>query len=110
MRNYGWAIEAETIPSILDPSVSGNSVTDGMTFDAFKGFYNKAEAHAKLGREAQAEEDEEKALKKWREIFVDRFPAPTKSEAAGLLSSAVVPDGLSFPDQPITPKRPGKFA
>jgi hypothetical protein len=111
VSNYAWAIQLETVPRIQDPAVPGNSVTDGMTFDAFKGFYNKAEAHAKLGREAQAEEDEEEALKKWRKIFGDRFPAPAKSEskAAGLLSSAAVPGGLSFPNQPITPRRPGRF-
>lgn len=111
VSKYALAILLEQVPCIPDPAVPGNSVTDGMTFEAFKGFYNKAKAHAKLGREAQVEEDEKEALKKWREIFGDRFPAPVKSEskAASLLSSAAIPGGLSFPDKPITPRRPGKF-
>jgi len=111
VRKYAWAILLEQVPTIPDPAVPGNSVADGITFEAFKGFYNKAKAHAKLGREAQAEEDEKKAVEKWRKIFGDRFPAPAKSESkvANLLSSAAIPGGLSFTDQPITPRRPGRF-
>ena len=108
-NNYAWDIYSKTLPTIPDPSVPGNSVTDGMTFDAFKGFYNKAKLHAELGREAQAEDDEEKALEKWRRIFGDRFPPPAKSRAAALLSAAAVPGSLTFRDRPITPRRPGRF-
>ena len=90
--------------------------TSALAYERLQGptellFHDKAKAHAKLGREAQAEEDAEKALKKWREIFGDRFPAPAQSEskADSLLSSASIPGGLSFPDRPITPRRPGGF-
>jgi len=107
--NYERDIYLETLPTIPDPSVPGNSVTHGMTFDAFKSFYNKAKLHAQLGREAQAEENEEKALEKWRRIFGVRFPPPAKSRVGGLLSAAVAPDGLAFPDRPINPRRPGRF-
>ena len=108
-NNYALHIYLETIPTIPDPSVPGNSVTDGMTFDAFKGFYNKAKLHAELGREAQAEDDEEKALEKWRRIFGDRFPPPANARTAGLLSTAAVPGSLTFPARPIIPRRPGRF-
>lgn len=111
VSKYAWAIALETVPPIADPAVPGNSVTDGMTFPAFKGFYDKAESHAKLGREAQQEDDDEKALAKWRTIFGDRFPAPATMKSTGLLAAAATPAGaLSFPDKPITPKTPGRFA
>jgi len=52
---YAFNIALGTVPSIADPSVTGNSVTTQMSFPAFKGFYNKAKEHAELGRKAQAE-------------------------------------------------------
>ena len=112
VEKYSWAIAGETVPFIEDPAVPGNSITDGMTFDAFKGFYNKAKNQGELGREAQQEEDEQKSLDKWRSIFGYRFPSSGKSDSRdeGLLSATVISEGLSFQDKPITPKRPGKFA
>lgn len=111
VSKYAWAVDLGMVPRIADPAVPGNSVTDGMTFAAVKGFYDKAKAHAKLGREAQQEEDDEKALAKWREIFGDRFPAPATMKSAGLLAAAATPAGtLSFPNKPISPKAPGRFA
>jgi predicted nucleotidyltransferase len=106
---YAWAIELGIVPPVPDPSVPGNSVTDGMTFSAFKSFYTKAKAHGELGREAQAEDDEEKALEKWRKIFGNRSPSRATSELEGLLSAAAAPSSLTFPDRPIRPRRPGKF-
>ena len=116
VSKYKTAVDAGQVPWITDPGVSKNSVTNGMTADAFKGFYNKVKAHAELGRKAIQEKDAEKELGLWREIFGDRFPAAQRlatqsSAAASLLApaaSAAAP--LAFPDRPVRPNKPAGFA
>jgi hypothetical protein len=111
VTKYGPSIAFGGVPSIADPGVPGNSVTSGMTFDAFEGFYSKAKLHTALGREALAESDPEKALSKWREILGSRFPAGrSQFRSTSLLGEAFVPTSLSFPDRPIVPNKPGGFA
>jgi hypothetical protein len=110
VERYAWYIDHGLVPSIDDPGVPGNSVTDGLTFAAFEGFYNKAKAHAELGRRAQKEPDPDKSLALWREIFGPRFPASSQGRSKSLLSEAVAPTGLAFPDRPVTPRKPGGFA
>jgi hypothetical protein len=110
VSRYQYSIAIGQVPMIQDPGVSTNSVTRKLSFEAFEGFYNKAKAHAKLGREAINELDEEKALTKWRQIFGDRFPAPPSSTNKSLLAPAVVPGKLTFPDKPVLPRKPGGFA
>jgi len=107
---YKIDVLLERVPYIDDPGVPGNSVTDGITFDSFEGFYNKAKAHAELGRRAQSEQDLDKALALWREIFGSRFPASGASKANSLLGQAAVPSGSRFPDRPVIPQKPGGFA
>jgi hypothetical protein len=110
VTKYAMYIAAGSLPFIKDPGVPSSSVTSGMTFAAFEGFYNKAEAHAELGRRAQKEQDPEKALTLWRKIFGPRFPASSTDKSNSLLSEAVVPTGSTFPDKPVTPRKPGGFA
>ena len=112
VNRYAWAIDARVVPYIDDPGVPGNSVTDGMTFAAFEGFYSKVRAHAALGRRAQEEQqrDAEKALKIWRQILGSRFPAPGQSASKNLLRAAVPSQGLTFPNRPVLPKKPAGFA
>ncbi len=112
VKKYASWVSRGLVPWITDPGVPTKSVTDGMTFAAFEGFYNKAKKHAEVGRRAIEENDPEKELKLWREIFGDRFPAPaTAKKSASLLSDPLSSvGGLSFPDRPITPREPGGFA
>ena len=110
VRRYALSVAADRLPYIEDPGVPGNSVTTGMTFAAFEGFYSKAKAHAELGRRAQKEQDPDKALALWRKIFGPRFPASSADKSNGLLGEAVVPSGLEFPDRPVIPRKPGGFA
>jgi predicted nucleotidyltransferase len=112
VNKYDFSVFMGKVPFIADPGVPGNNVTYGMTFAAFEGFYNKAKKHAELGRRAIDEDDPEKELKLWREIFGDRFPAPgVAKRAASLLSDPLNPaGGLAFPDRPVTPREPGGFA
>lgn len=112
VNKYAWSVLMKQVPFIGDPGVPGNNVTYGMTFAAFEGFYNKAKKHAEVGRRAIDEDDPEKELELWREIFGDRFPGPAAAKkAASLLSDPLSPSGgLAFPDRPITPREPGGFA
>lgn len=110
VNKYRSDITFRVVPHIDDPGVQGNSVTSGMTFSAFEGFYNKVKAHAELGRRAQAEQDEDKKLAIWRKIFGPRFPTPAVTKSETLLRAAAVPTGTTFPDRPVIPRKPGGFA
>ena len=112
VSKYATWISIGQVPWITDPGVSTKSVTDGMTFAAFEGFYNKAKKHAELGRRAIEEDDPDTELGLWREIFGDRFSAPgVAKRAASLLSDPLNPaGGLAFPDKPVIPREPGGFA
>ena len=111
VTKYESSVVSGIAPWITDPGVNTNSVTSGMTFESFEGFYNKVKAHAELGREALEEEDDDKALEKWRKIFGSRFPKKAQSTTKSLLASAApTTAGLSFPDKPAVPKKPTGFA
>ncbi|WP_238651784.1 SMODS domain-containing nucleotidyltransferase [Paenibacillus piscarius] len=109
VEKYAFYVSIGLVPHIDDPGVFGNSVTDGMTFAAFDGFYNKVKAHAVIGREALNETDSEESIKKWRVLFGDRFPKSGTTQTSSLLSTVISPS-LTFPNHPIQPKKPGGFA
>ncbi|MBK6939276.1 MAG: nucleotidyltransferase [Planctomycetes bacterium] len=111
VSTYAWHVSQGQVPFIADPGVPGNSVTGGLSFDAFEGFYNKAKAHAETGRKALDEDDGDKALALWRQIFGDRFPKfGDAKKAVGLLTGATATESLTFPDRPIRPNKPDGFA
>ncbi|CAN5719754.1 nucleotidyltransferase [soil metagenome] len=98
------------VPSIEDPSVPGNNITSRLSSQEFSAFYKKAEEHAKLARKALGESDDDKAREMWQKIFGKRFPASGKRAAESLLSMATTSLGLSFPNHPVVPQKPGGFA
>ncbi|MCA9124027.1 MAG: nucleotidyltransferase [Planctomycetaceae bacterium] len=111
VSRYEAFVSAGLVPYIADPSVPGNYVTTGLTFDAFEGFYKKVKAHAEIGEKILAETDADEELKLWKSIFGDRFPAAGMStKAAGLLPEAACVSPFVFPDRPIAPTKPGGFA
>lgn len=112
VNKYAFSIFTNQVPFIADPGVPGNSVTYGMSFDSFEGFYNKAKAHAELGRRAIEEDDPEKELDLWRKIFGPRFPAPAAAKKSqDLLSEPIAGSGaLTFPDRPVEPQKRAGFA
>lgn len=109
VEKYAIWVTLGHVPPIGDPGVSGNFVTDGMSFAAFEGFYNKVKAHAVIGREAINEEDAEKSIKKWRTLFGERFPKSGTTQNNSLLATAAAPT-LAFPNHAVEPKKPGGFA
>jgi predicted nucleotidyltransferase len=109
VAKYAWDISQHQVPYIDDPGVSGNSVTDGITFDAFEKFYNKVKEHAELGRQAIQKGEPEQSLKLWRKIFGQRFPKTESTNNNSLLASAVKPSAFTFDNKPIIPKKPQGF-
>jgi len=107
---YLTFIELGTVPSISDPGVPGNSVTDGISFAAFEGFYRKAETHAEKAQNALDEEDKDKATLLWREIFGIRFPKIKTTTEESLLTTETIPAIAVFPNRPVRPNKPGGFA
>lgn len=111
VSKYASYIELGLVPAVPDPGVPGNSVTTGLSFAAFEGYYNKVNAHAELGRQALQEEDADKAITLWRQIFGDRFPKfGTAKKSTGLLASPSVASPLTFPNRPVSPNKPDGFA
>lgn len=110
VEKYKTYAQLEIVPAIADPAVPGNSVTDGMSVSAFVGFHSKAKAHAEVGRKALGEQDPDEATKLWRQVFGYRFPKTTIAESESTLAKAVKASTLTFPDKPITPRRPRGFA
>ena len=105
VTTYRPYVDFGQVPVINDPSLPGNDIMTDISFDAFKGFYNKVATHAKIGRQALELDDGEKATAKWQQLFGVRFPRGSGSEAKSLLSGSVAASGLSFPDRPIRPSK-----
>ena len=110
VNRYRPFVSLGVVPNIPDPGGTGYSVTNGITPEAFAGFFNKAEEHAELGRKALNETDAEKAANLWRKIFDERFPKTEASRSESLLGPAAGSSSLTFPDRPVTPNKPKGFA
>lgn len=111
VARYAFEVTLGQVPNLEDPSLPGNNVLAGLSFDAFEGFYKKVEAHAAIGRAALMLDDQDKATEKWRILFGDRFPKPPLKKSSGLLETATATTGLLFPDRPARPaNKPAGFA
>lgn len=109
VRKYELWVTLGIVPSIQDPSVPGNNVLSNVSFAAFEGFYKKVKRHAEIGQQILDETDEEKELELWQQIFGSRFPKSKANTRSTLKEAAKVPS-YTFPNRPITPKKPGGFA
>lgn len=107
---YELLVALGRVPSLEDPSVSGNNVFSRVQPDEFKKFYKLAAEHALLARRAQKEQDPDKALALWQRIFGDRFRAPA-SKSSSMLQAANATAGLTFPAKAVVPpNKPSGFA
>ena len=109
VEKYEWYTPLLRVPSLPDPGIQSNSVTDGMTAGAFIDFYNKAKEYAELGRKALNETDPEKATELWKDILGDRFHKTEGTNSNSLLPLAGTTQA-TFPNEPIIPKKPRGFA
>jgi len=112
--NYRVYADNGFVPFVEDPGVPGNNVFSAVKAEEFKTFYDKLSEHAALARQAKSETDDEEALKLWRQVLGQRFPASaaTRSQSA-LVNSLLRPAaglGLTFPSAPVYPNKPAGFA
>jgi hypothetical protein len=118
---YSIYVALDMVPNLEDPAVPGNNVFSAVKPEEFKIFHAQVSEDAALAREAFEEDDTDKQLEIWRQIFGPAFPSSNastaqKSESSSLLRS-VVPaagvarNGLTFPNEPVKlPNKPAGFA
>jgi hypothetical protein len=68
------------LPSIIDPSGTGENLSERWSQDSYSNFRNRIIYYAEKINDAYAEPDKELSLEKWQIVFGDSFKAPvTKS-------------------------------
>lgn len=105
------------LPALPDPGLRNYSdpeyrnIKTSMAPEEFSFFLDTLEECLGYARAAWAASSEQQAATLWQQIFGDKFPVTLiESGHTSLLSPAVMPGGLSFPDRPIVPRKPGGFA
>lgn len=92
----------------LDPAY--RVVKTSMTEAEFAFFLDVLEQSLYLAQQALYAPTERKASELWQLVFGPKFPLVPESLSGGLLSTAVTPSGLTFPNKPVAPRKPGGFA
>lgn len=99
------------IPTLDDPGLSGQKIKTSITEDEFALFLDTVEESLGWAALALNASTEEKAAEYWQKLFGEKFPsAENLKKNESLLSSAAMPGGLSFPNKPVQPRKPGGFA
>lgn len=86
-----------TKPVLPDHGVQEHDVFTRITEDVYSQFYSAVGDAALLARDAYDEDDFAESVKKWRELFGNKFPQPVNKESGGLTprteKSKEVPQG-----------------
>jgi len=99
------------IPELKDPGLKRQTIKTSMTGEEFGFFLYTMEESLAWAREALYAPNERKAAEWWQRFFGPSFLlAEEGSKSASLLSAAVKPSSLRFPDKPIIPRKPEGFA
>jgi hypothetical protein len=100
------------VPELRDPGLKRQTIKTSMTGEEFRFFLERMEESLTWATEALHADDERRASESWRKVFGPSFPlAEETSTRVGLLSAAVKPSRLSFPNRPIMPlQKPPGFA
>jgi hypothetical protein len=108
--------QSRILPELPDPGLKDDPdptyrfVQTSMTPTEFEFFLEVLEKSLGLARQA-LQSSEYRASELWQMVLGPKFPlASSESRAGGLLSPAVTPSTLTFPDKPIMPRKPGGFA
>lgn len=107
VQMYGVYADANMVPTLYDHGVTSHDVLGRVKPSDFAVFMNEVRAAAVSAREAFDATSNKASADKWRELLGTRFPE-SKSESSLLKSASV--GSLSFPDKPVSPKKPGGFA
>lgn len=103
--------EDGNIPVLKDPGLEDETIKTSMTEEEFTFFLDTLEESLGWAQQALNASSEREASEYWRKCFGDCFLlAKDDEEKSSLLSPAVTPDGLRFPDKPVRPRKPGEFA
>jgi hypothetical protein len=77
-----WLQARPLKPSISDPSRSGANFDHRWTQQTYSYFRDRIHAHAEEIRNAYEEEDKDRSVKLWRDLFGDGFKAPEKASSS----------------------------
>jgi hypothetical protein len=109
-NRYGSCTYTGIVPSISDPAIPGNSVSDDIESDAFIQFCSQLKIDSAKARRAINGNDPDEATNLMREVLGDRFPKSPSSSLRSTLSAPAVASSTTFPDRPIIPNKPKGFA
>ena len=73
---YSWCVKCNMKPRLPDHGVPEHDVLARVTCDEFSEFYKLACEAAITARDAYDDEDVRSSVKKWRELFGEKFPPP----------------------------------
>ncbi len=80
------------MPTILDPSGTGENFGDRWDQDKYSNFRAQIIRYAEWIDDAYLEQDKPESVRKWRKIFGDAFPEePAAQKSSGLVKSAFFP-------------------
>lgn len=97
--------------SIKKPTPEYEDLFGKLSDSDMKNLINRFKGLLKVLRDAQSNSSEKNACQMLKEHFGRDFPVPEEDASKkSLFGKAFVPTGLTFPDKPLTPSKPGKFA
>lgn len=85
ITSYATDIAMGLVPFIDDPSLSGNDLADGYSFEDFKDFYDKVGEHSDLLGQEGSDNNV------WRTIFGNRFPKGSSNSVNELSPDVFTP-------------------
>ena len=83
VANYETYALENQVPCLSDHGVSEHDVMERVTEQEFAEFMDHAKDASKLARDALDSDDKSTSMKKWRELFGDKFPEPADDEDKG---------------------------
>jgi hypothetical protein len=99
------------IPELDDPGLKHQTIKTSITGEEFRLFLRTMEESLDWAKKALHATDERRASEYWRKVFGLDFPlVDDTGKGMSLLSPAVKPSGLRFPDRPVFPQKPQGFA
>jgi hypothetical protein len=84
-----WLQARPIKPSIPDPSGSGTTFDHRWTQETYGYFRERIHTHAAEIRDAYEEDDKDRSVKLWRDLFGDGFKAPEKASSSAKFQVAV---------------------
>jgi hypothetical protein len=95
------------IPELNDPGLKRQAIKTSLTGEEFRLFLDTMEESLEWAKNALHATNERRASEYWRKVFGPSFPlVDDTGKGMSLLSPAVKPSGLRFPNRPVFPQKP----